>query len=49
VKLCFVGQTGDRINRIISEILRVFLMMMMMDGKNAQDFSATTKVIPKRQ
>jgi hypothetical protein len=51
MKLCFVGQTGNRINRIITEILRVFLMMMM-DGwmeKNAQDFSATTRVIPKRQ
>jgi hypothetical protein len=48
MKLCFVGQTGNRINRIITEVLRV-LLMMMMDGKNARDFSATTRVIPKRQ
>jgi hypothetical protein len=51
MKLCFVGQTGNGINRIITEVLRVLLMMMMMmmDGKNAQDFSATTRFIPKRQ
>ena len=52
MKLCFGGQTGNRINRIITEVLRVLLlmmMMMMMDGKNTQDFSATTRVIPKRQ
>jgi len=55
MKLYFVGQTGNRINRIITEVLRVLLllllltmMMMMMDGKNAQDFSATTRVVPKR-
>jgi hypothetical protein len=47
MKLCFVGQTGNRINRIIIEVLRV--LRMMMDGKNAQDFSAITRVIPKRQ
>jgi len=33
MKLCFVEQTGNRINRIIMEVLRVLLMMMMMmDG-----------------
>jgi hypothetical protein len=48
MKLCVVGQTGNRINRIITEVLRV-LLMIMMDGKNAYNFSATTRVIPKRQ
>lgn len=32
MKLCFVEQTGNRINRIIKEVLRLLLMMMMMDG-----------------
>jgi len=47
MKLCFVEQNGNRINRIITKVLRVLLMMM--DGKNAQDFFATSRVIHKRQ
>jgi hypothetical protein len=32
MKLCFLGQTGNRIKRINTKVLRVLMMMMMMDG-----------------
>jgi hypothetical protein len=44
MKLCFVELAGHRINRMITKVLRV--LMMLLDGKNEEDPSATTSVIP---
>jgi hypothetical protein len=47
VKLCFVGQTGDRINRIITEVLRVFWWWWWWMEKMHRIFLPPPRLYPK--